>query len=46
MFALDDRNYEALSRNLSEVARWMQEASWQLRLYVQTRKPATSTGAP
>jgi hypothetical protein len=42
VFVLDTPGYEAISRNLAEVARWMQEASWQLDFYRKTRTP---TGA-
>lgn len=37
LYALDTRGYEALSRNLAEVARWMKEASWQLEFYRSSR---------
>lgn len=36
-FSLDARGYEALSRNLAEITRWAQEASWQLDFYRRTR---------
>lgn len=40
LFALDAHGYEALSRNMAEIARWMQESGWQLGFYLSTRKPA------
>ena len=38
MFALTARGYEALSRNLAEMARWAKEASYQLDFYRRTRQ--------
>ena len=37
-FALTARGYEALSRNLAEMARWVKEASYQLDFYRRTRQ--------
>jgi hypothetical protein len=37
VFALDARGYEALSKNMADVAAWMQEASWQLDFYRKNR---------
>lgn len=37
LFALTARGYEALSRNVSEMVRWAQEASWQLDFYRRGR---------
>ena len=38
MFALPARGYEALSRNMAELARWAREASYQLDFYRRTRQ--------
>lgn len=43
LFALPARGYEALSRNLAEMARWSREASWQLDFYRRTRQPQQTT---
>lgn len=40
-FALTARGYEALSRNLAEMARWAKEASYQLDFYRRTRQQPT-----
>ena len=37
-FTLTARGYEALSRNLAEMARWTKEASYQLDFYRRTRQ--------
>jgi hypothetical protein len=33
LFALTARGYEALSRNIAELTRWAQEASYQINFY-------------
>lgn len=45
MFALPARGYEALSRNMAELARWAREASYQLNFYRQTRQQLAPTPA-
>lgn len=45
LFALPARGYEALSRNLAEMARWSREASWQLDFYRRTRQAQQTTPA-
>jgi hypothetical protein len=42
MFALTAKGYEAMARNLADVAQWMQEASWQLNFYTATRAKEAS----
>jgi len=44
LFALPARGYEALSRNMAELARWATEASWQLDFYRRQRLPTTIGG--
>jgi hypothetical protein len=39
LFALTARGYEALSRNIAELTRWAQEASFQIHFYRRTRGP-------
>jgi hypothetical protein len=45
LFAVDAAGYEALSRDLAEVARFMREASWQIQFYRQTRQPTMPQGS-
>jgi hypothetical protein len=46
LFALTPAAYGAMSRNLSELASWMRQASWQLAFYRRSRGPQPpSTGA-
>lgn len=44
-FALTARGYEALSRNLAEMARWAKEASYQLDFYRRTRQQSAQARA-
>ncbi len=37
-FALTTKGYEALSRNIAELTRWAQEASYQIDFYRRSRK--------
>lgn len=38
MFALTEKGYEALARNIADVARWMKEVSYQINFYRDSRK--------
>lgn len=40
LFALTARGYEALSRNIAELTRWAQEASYQINFYRTRQKQA------
>lgn len=37
LFALPPKGYEAMSRNMAEITRWVQEAGWQLDFYRRNR---------
>lgn len=39
LFALTARGYESLSRNIADVARWMREASYQIKFYRGSQQP-------
>lgn len=40
LIALDPKDYEALARNLAELARWAGEASYQIEFYRRRQEPA------
>lgn len=42
LFALTSRGYEALSRNVADLTRWISEAAYQIRFY---REQRTTEGA-
>lgn len=38
LFSLSARDYEALSRNMGEITRWVREAAYQIHFYRNQRK--------
>lgn len=46
LFALTARDYEALSRNMAELARWTKEARYQLNFYREDRQAGERKNAP
>ncbi len=43
-FAVNDRNYESLTKNMADITRWVKEAVWRLSFYTKQLETTVDKG--